>query len=239
MNNIVWVTGFDETYYKLVFDRVRSTWDLLSGDKRFYLDQPIADLSSANTRLSNIDLAGCPNYLSGKETKFWRKSRSIIQAIKESRAHYDYCVWIDADVRVLKSPAGADIFPAADQLFSVNNKIISNPPTREQKLQDIYLVDLGIDTGFLAFNLKHPDLDKFLDLYEKYWHTDAMRQMIRKYDTYALMDIVDHHNIAYRNLWRGTNTAGKHYCGFEDSELEQYFYHHWGKKNKGMLNELD
>jgi len=240
MNKILWATGFDESYYRLVFKHVQPSWHLIPGDQKFYLDQPILALATDSRATQSIMNTGvCPEFLSGKETKFWRKSRSIVQAVRESLEQYDYCVWIDADVKILKSPAGADILPGENELFSVNNKLINNPPTREQKIQNIYLVDLGIDTGFLAFNLKHPRIRELMDIYENYWHTPAMQRMIRKYDTYALMDIVETHGFSYRNLWRGVNTAGKHYCGFEDSELEQYFYHYWGKKNKGTLNELD
>jgi hypothetical protein len=239
MNKIFCATGFDETYYRLVFKNVQSSWALAPGDQKFYLDQPIPALANDRRAVqSTMNLAMCPKFLSGKETKFWRKSRNIIQAVRESQAHYDYCVWIDADVKILKSPLGADILPREHELFSVTNKLIDNPPTREEKLKNIYLIDLGIDTGFLAFNLRHPRLNELMNLYENYWHTPAMQNMIRKYDTYALMDIVETHNFSYRNLWRGVNTSGKHYCGFEDSELEQYFYHYWGKKNKGTLNEL-
>jgi hypothetical protein len=239
MTNTCWATGFDESYYKIIFNHVMPTWDLLPGDKKFYLDRPIACLHNDSRAVrSTTDLATCPDFLSGKETKFWRKSRSIVQALRESQKQYDYCIWLDADVRVLKSPIDADLLPGDDEVFSVNNKIIDNPPSRDERLKNNYLVDLGIDTGFLAFNLRHPRLDELIDIYENFWQTSAMKNMIRKYDTYALMDIVQEHNFAYRNLWRGINTAGKNYCGFEDSNLEQYFYHYWGKKNKGTINEL-
>lgn len=239
MPSIVWVTGFNAKYYQLVFRKVIDTWQLLPGDQVFYINGTIDELDSdPRTRPITVDPAACPGFLTSNEAKFWRKSRSIVQALRENIGNYDYCIWLDADVRVLQCPDTEQILPRAEHIFSVNHKVVANPATHEQRLINPYLVDLGIDTGFLAFNLDHPRLPELVDLYEAFWTTDAMAAMIRKYDTYALMHLVDQHDFPYRNLWQGTHTAGKHYCGFEDSALQDVFYHHWGQRNKGALNDL-
>jgi hypothetical protein len=239
MSNIVWVTGFNAKYYQLVFRKVMDTWQLLPGDQIFYADGIIDELGSdPRTRFFPIDPDTCPDFLTSNEAKFWRKSRSIVQALRENSKSYDYCIWLDADVRVLRCSDIEHILPRHEDIFSVNHKVVKNPATHDQRLLDPYLVDLGIDTGFLAFNLHHPRLPELVDLYEDFWHTDIMAAMIRKYDTYALMHLVEQHDFPYRNLWRGTHTAGKHYCGFEDSALQDMFYHYWGQRNKGTLNDL-
>lgn len=240
MSSTAWVTGFDSIYYNYVFRFALPSWQCLPGDQYFYVDQIINDLrDDARVVTADWDRTLCPDYLSGKEVKFWLKSRSQVQALRHTLGKYHYCVWLDADVRVLKDPRDADIWPGPTDLFSVNEKTIKDAPSREDKLKNPKLVDLGIDTGFVAWNLHHPQIEKFIEDYAAFWDNDIMPTMLRKYDTYALKHIVVTENYAYRNLWHGVCTKGKHYCGFEDSDLEQYFYHHWGQRNKRNINGLD
>jgi len=239
MNNILWVTSFDKTYFHYVFKKVYPTWQLLPGDHVFYVDDTINELDlDSRVIASVIDRGRCPEYIAGKEVKFWLKSRSTVQALRESIGKYDYMIWLDADVRVLQSPDQADILPGEDDLFSVNEKTVINPPSHEAKLLNPTLIDLGIDTGFLAWNLRHPQILDLIELYDRFWDTTTMAQMIRKYDTYALKHIVIENQYQYRNLWNGKYSAGKRYCGFEDSALDQYFYHYWGNKNKDNIDDM-
>jgi hypothetical protein len=227
---ILWATGFDQSYYDYAFQQVKATWDLLPGDVRFYTDDVIDELVDDPRAVhAPIDPRTCPGILSQNEAKFWKKSRSIITAIKNS--DHDYCIWLDADVQVLAEPQVADLLPLKDQLLSVNNK--THAPRIVKTKNNI--IDTFIDTGFLAINLRYPRLGEWLDHYEKFWHTDQMAQLRRKYDTYALEIIMAQHNYPWRNLWHGTNTGGKFYCGFEDSDLDRYFFHHWGRKRKDKL----
>jgi hypothetical protein len=41
----------------------------------------------------------------------------------------------------------------------------------------------------------------------------------------------------WKNLWDGdiTKGKGKFYCGFDNSPLEKFFFHHWGKKSKSKI----
>ena len=228
--SITWATGFDKEYYLYAFCQVKATWDLLPGDVKFYMDDDIEELAlDPRAVYSPIDLATCPDILTQNEAKFWKKSRTIITAIRNSTS--DYCIWLDADVQVLAIPDVTNLLPGPDQLISVNNK--THAPRIVQKGNNVF--DTFLDTGFVAINLRHPDLEAWVDCYEKFWYTDKMAQLRRKYDTYALEVIMAEHNYAWRNLWHGTNTSGKFYCGFEDSDLEKYFFHHWGRKQKNAL----
>ena len=225
---ILWATSFDKKYYEWIFATVKPSWDLLEGSKVFYTDDLISTLAE-DTRavLSNIDFSKSPTGVSAKNKKFWKKSQSFISAIRlAAEKQYDYCIWLDADVMVLKTPDVADLLPAGNQIISVNHKVIT-------ALGGV--ADLGLDTGFVAVNINHPQLHTWVNQYEEFWNLDEMETLTQKYDTYVLDRIINKYGYEWKNLWHGVNTHGKHYCGFENSDLEQYFYHHWGKARKNAL----
>ena len=228
---VLWVTGFDRKYYNWIFSKVHHTWDQLPGDVRFYIDDAISELATDPRAVpSRIDPAACPPSLTRKESKFWKKAQCIIRAVHDAREQkYNYVIWLDADVTVTAPPRIGTLLPRARNIISVNHKIV--PPNPESS------IDLGLDTGFLAVNLRHPRLLEWLDQYTAIWNTDEMVTMPRKYDTYVLDRVLNNYNYQWKNLWSGENTHGKRYCGFEDSDLEYYFFHHWGSKQKYNIKE--
>lgn len=226
---ILWATGFDRVYYDWIFSKVRSTWESLPGDVKFYVDDNIPELKNdSRATPSRIDLTTCPPVLIRKETKFWKKAQCIIRAVHDAREKkYDYVIWLDADVTVTAPPRLDTLLPGPDDIVSVNHKIVI-PGSK---------IDLGLDTGFVAVNLNHPRLMEWLDQYTMIWQTNDLLTLKRKYDTYTLDHIINKYGYQWKNLWHGENTRGKRYCGFENSDLELYFYHHWGSKNKGNIKE--
>ena len=55
-------------------------------------------------------------------------------------------------------------------------------------------------------------------------------------DTLVLEEIIKKNNYLWKNLWYGyIKNSRKHYCGFEDSELEEYFLHYWGKFKREII----
>ena len=228
---VLWATGFDKKYYNWIFSKVQHTWKLLPNDLRFYTDDFIPALVDDPRAVpSGIDFSKCPPNLTRKESKFWKKALCIIAAVRAAHAQqYDYCIWLDADITVTGAPDLTSLLPDADQILSVNHKIVPSGPGQR--------IDLGLDTGFVAVNLRHPQLLEWINHYENIWVTDEMNSMTRKYDTYVLDRIINKYSYPWKNLWHGVNTHGKHYCGFEDSDLEQYFFHHWGSKQKYNIKE--
>jgi hypothetical protein len=238
MLKISWNTGFNNEYYNAIFNKVKHTWDLLPGDVNFYVDDLVPSLKGdCRVIESNINLNECPSILSGNEIKFWKKSRSILSAIKQTMETYDFCIWLDADVRVIKAPIVEKLIPNVDEIISVNNKIVQYDKSIN-KWENPYLVDLGLDTGFIAFNLKHAQFKNFLNQYENFYRSKDILEIVRKYDTYVLDKILEKNNFKYLNLWNGQHTSGKSYCGFEDSNLEKFFYHYWGKKQKSNITTI-
>lgn len=235
MNNILWVTGFNKKYYDYVFTKTQHNWVYLPGEQVFLIDEPILELSNDHrTFLVSPSLYNLPKNLTNNELKFWRKSRSLVTAMKLFADEFDYIIWIDADVTVLEPPDLIGILPEENQLLSVVNKIIDYDKTIN-KFENPYLVDLGLDTGFVAYNCKYQYFHQWLELYENFWNTESLYQFVRKYDTYVLDKIISDNNFEYKNLWNGIRSKGKYYCGFENSPLEKFFYHYWGRKQKDNL----
>lgn len=219
MNKIAWFTGISNSYYNQTFSKVFDTWNLIKEDVYFFSDDTIIALEYDTRNILSPILEPSPKKLKDLEIKFWKKSRSTINGLKKLSANYDIAIWLDADVKILKCPVLDTLLPAANQLLSANSKI----PDK----------GTSMDTGFVAFNLRHKDFQSFLFEYENFWNTEKLENLPFRYDAPVVENILESNNYDWKNLWYGTIThhkkEGKHYCGFQDSDLEKYFYHYWGK----------
>jgi hypothetical protein len=219
---ILWVTGFDKEYYQSIFSKVISSWKLIPGDTKFFIDEKINELENdSRVNIINLDMNNCPKTLNGPEIKFWKKSRSILAAINSSKLNYDYCIWLDADVEILSVPKTESLLPNNLQIISANSKVVKN--------------GTSMDTGFVAINLKHQKLEEWILLYKKFWNSKKLDRLPYRYDTCVLEKIIEENKYQWKNLWYGTITKGRRFCGFEDSDLEKYFMHYWGKGQKKIL----
>ena len=219
---IIWFTGLNLEYYNTVYSQVIDSWSLLPGDIKIYSDDMI-DVLSNDSRfcISNIDY-NISKKLNHMEFKFFKKSRSIIKGVKESIGKYDFCIWLDADVKVIRTPDLLNLLPTDLEIISANSKIPDN--------------NTAIDTGFLAINLNHPNINDWIFQYENFWETIEFDSLTFRYDTLVLEEIIKKNNYPWKNLWYGfIKYSRKHYCGFEDSELENYFLHYWGKFKREII----
>lgn len=221
-----WCTSFDRKYYQLIFQHVIDGWSLLPGTQTFYADNYIAELiDDARVQTGRVDFSMVPDQLTSKELKFWQKALCIACAVKDSlEQDFDYCIWLDADVQITRQPLMKSLLPRCYEILSVINKTSHNG-------------FLGLDTGFMAINLRHKKLDQWLELYENIWMQPELQDMERKYDTNTLDYVLKTLALKYRNLWSGTHGKGKSYCGFEHTNLDRFFIHYWGKKHKSLLIE--
>jgi hypothetical protein len=220
-NKIIWFTAFSQEYYNNVFSKVSNSWDLLPGDIEFLIDDPSIKITSQH----NLDIIDLGDRLTGHfnnaEIKFWKKSRSIVHALEKYKEMYDFCIWLDADVQVLESPNMDLLLPSQNEILSANRKIPKD--------------GTALDTGFVAFNLKHQKIDQLLNLYKNFWYADKINRLPFRYDACVLEHLLLTTPIKWKNLWSGDITKGKAYCGFEDSCLDNFFFHHWGKKAKSKI----
>ncbi len=221
-HKILWFTGINSNYYTQVFSQVIETWNLLPGDIKIYSDDFIENLKNDKRMTVVNDDYKIIKKMNELEFKFFKKSRTIIKGIKEARENYDYCIWLDADVKVLQSPNLENLLPKKSEIISANSKIPDN--------------NTAIDTGFVAINLNCKYLNHWIAEYENFWFTEEFDTLTFRYDTLVLEEVIRKKNYSWKNLWYGyIKNSRKHYCGFEDSELENYFSHYWGKFKREII----
>lgn len=215
---ILWTSGTSRRYYTTVSSNTLPSWKYLDGDKKIYTDQDML-IGGINTETVNFNYWPEPSDLTPSEYKFYRKSRSIVSALKGSIGQYDYLIWLDGDVEVITKPHLPKILPRKDQVLSTIKKFSKN--------------GTGLDSGFIAFNLKHKKIHNLLFEYTQYWQLEKLNDLPYRYDACVLEKILENYN--WKNLinedYNGIKDK-KNHCGFEGSELENYFYHYWGKKQK-------
>jgi hypothetical protein len=214
---ILWTSGASQRYYSSVSGYTLESWKYLIGDKILYLDEPfkIPTIETRNTLFSKWRLP--PQDFNTTEKKFWRKSRSIVSALNDAiKENYDYVIWLDGDVEVIKQPDLDAILPNGDEVVSaVQNK---------QKF------GTGLDTGFVAFNLNSKQFNNLLFEYTYFWQTPKIHDLPYRFDAPVLEKILEKH--IWKNLYVDRDVKGKSHCGFENSLLDSYFIHYWGKKQK-------
>ena len=80
------------------------------------------------------------------------------------------------------------------------------------------------------------NINDWIFQYENFWETIEFDSLTFRYDTLVLEEIIKKNNYPWKNLWYGfIKNSRKHYCGFEDSELENYFLHYWGKFKREII----
>lgn len=216
---ILYASGTSRSYFSTISGYTLPSWKYLTGDKVLYLDEEFK-IPAFNTKTMIFEKWKQPTLYSTSEHKFYRKSRCIVQALEDGKK-YDYVIWIDGDVEVIKQPKLIDILPDNDELVSAVQK-----PGKD---------GTGLDSGFVAFNMKHKSLDIFLSEYTSFWLDDERLEALPyRFDAPVLEEILKKYK--WKNLlnndYNRDDPYAKHHCGFDGSELEKYFLHYWGKKQK-------
>ena len=84
MKKIIWYTGLNFDYYERVFSQVIDSWSLLPGDVRIYSDDIIENLKNDTRLIVSQNDYTISKKLNHMEFKFFKKSRSIVNGIKEN-----------------------------------------------------------------------------------------------------------------------------------------------------------
>ena len=223
MKKICWVTGFNSTYYENVAKYTLKNWHMLSGDKILLaeMDTSLIPFNFQKNNITNLDKSNkefSEHFSQFKKAyRFYKKACSIDYALRNFKNSYEYIIWLDSDVIVKKEFDPLEFVPENHQLFS-----------------SIFKVDNLPDSGFVAFNTKHKDYDKFLEEYLNYYYSKKIMTLRNPYDNYILLEYINH--IPIKNLWNGsvTNSLDMN-CGFFDTKLENCLSHYWGKRGKKEL----
>ena len=127
----------------------------------------------------------CPNLLNFKKRnthrtfkKFWfdgvRFAHKVYATIHASREpNLDYLIWLDADTEIYDT-----VDPEYFLKFLPNGKFVGYVGR-----------DTASETGFLIFDMKHPEAKNFFDRYEWYYNTDAIYNKLEFHDGF-IFDVI-------------------------------------------------
>ena len=151
--------------------------------------------------------------------RFANKVFCVVNAVRNSK-EYDYVVWIDGDTFSFR-PIPMDFF----------EKLLP---------QDTMLTYLGRenpnlnDGGFVGYNMRHTEIQNFVNDWEKLYVTDEVFKLLEWHDSYVFWHLsklyrkeksIQVNDIGY---WKGVK--GHHV--FVNSELGQYMDHMKGNRKK-------
>ena len=157
--------------------------------------------------------------------RFANKVFCVVNAVRNSK-DYDYVVWIDGDTFTFR-PVPIDFFknllPEKTMLTYLGRE---NP-----KLNDGGKYP---ECGFVGYNMKHPEVQNFVDDWEELYKTDGVFKLLEWHDSFVFWHLsklyrkekdIQVNDIGY---WKGVK--GHHV--FVNSELGQYMDHMKGKRKR-------
>ena len=132
-------------------------------------------------------------------------------------------VWIDADTYTHKSFSNLfleSLLPRDTMLTYLG---------REKESQAIYP-----ECGFVGYNLKHPEIQNFINDWEKLYSTDEIFNLLEWHDSAVLWHLskkyIAEKNIKINDIGHGAGASGHHV--FVNSKLGIYIDHFKGEKRK-------
>tara|TARA_E500000331_G_scaffold11670_1_gene10692 strand:+ start:2657 stop:3544 length:888 start_codon:yes stop_codon:yes gene_type:complete len=159
--------------------------------------------------------------------RFANKVFCVVNAVRNSE-EYDYVVWIDGDTFSFR-PIPMSFF---EQLLP-QDTMLTYLGRENPKLNDGGKYP---ECGFVGYNLKHPEMQNFINDWEKLYVTDEVFKLLEWHDSYVFWHLTKKYrkespyqikvnDIGY---WKGVK--GHHV--FVNSELGEYMDHMKGKRKK-------
>jgi|TARA_A100001015_G_scaffold30643_1_gene34116 hypothetical protein len=161
--------------------------------------------------------------------RFANKVFCIVNAVRNSY-EYDYVVWIDADTYTFR-PIPEDFFPGLLPKETMLTYLGREHPT---------LGDGGVypECGFVGYNLAHPEIQNFIDDWEKLYKTGEVFKILEWHDSYVFWHLSKIYraekNVLVNDIgyWKGVK--GHHV--FVNSELALYIDHFKGKRKRNRTS---
>ena len=159
--------------------------------------------------------------------RFANKVFCVVNAVRNSQ-DYDYVVWIDGDTFSFR-PIPMDFF----EKLLPHDTMLTYLGRENPKLNDGGKYP---ECGFVGYNLKHPEIQNFVNDWEKLYVTDEVFKLLEWHDSYVFWYLTKKYrkespyeikvnDIGY---WKGVK--GHHV--FVNSELGEYMDHMKGKRKK-------
>jgi hypothetical protein len=143
--------------------------------------------------------------------RFSHKVQAQIQHIRSSSA--DYVIWLDADVvqhSDYTPQQFAALMPAETELFT----FLDRQPYKYA------------ETGWIAYNMRHPRLKEFVNRLEDIYMTRELFSLEQFHDAFVWDHVRRRGNYPARNLLHNPRSSEP----FDDSDLAPYFRHHKGQR---------
>ena len=168
--------------------------------------------------------------------RFANKVFCVVNGVRNAD-DYDYVIWIDADTFTFR-PVPIKFFES----LLPSDTMITYLGRENPKLNDGGKYP---ECGFVGYNLKHPEIQNFVNDWEKLYVTDEVFKLLEWHDSYVFWYLTKKYKkespypIKFNDIgyWKGVK--GHHV--FVNSELGQYMDHMKGsrkKEGKSKRNDL-
>lgn len=175
---IKWSGLADEKYYEYIAKYCLPSWNKLPGEKYIVHDSNKINHDFLKIiKSKKVDNYNSPFWKIQKARKktnnFWRKMQSQVWAVRNIK-DCDFLVLLDTDIEVLDFN---------QELFEqeLNNFIESGYVWATGRSQSRLH-----DSGFIVFNMKHPNLHTLVDEYENIWDSGEIFNLKKSYDGNAV-----------------------------------------------------
>lgn len=182
--NIVWSGLADNEYWDHIAKYCVPSWNLLPGDKYIIHNANLINLDYI--KIINWDKV--PNYNSdwikihnnkkAKTNNFWKKMQSQVWSVRNLK-DYDFVILLDTDIEVLDF--NYEMFNIELEKFKKLNLIWATGRSNSRLH----------DSGFIIFNMKHPDLTTLINDYENIWDSGNILNLKKSYDGHAVESMFD------------------------------------------------
>jgi len=157
--------------------------------------------------------------------RFANKVFCVVNAVRNSK-DYDYVLWIDADTFTFR-PVPMDFL--AKQLPT--DTMVTYLGRENPKLNDGGKYP---ECGFVGYNMKHPEIQNFVNEWEQLYVTDEVFKLLEWHDSYVFWHLTKKYrqekNIKVNDIGYWIGVKGHHV--FINSELGLYMDHMKGKRKK-------
>jgi hypothetical protein len=166
--------------------------------------------------------------------RFSNKVFCVVNAVKNS-PEYDYIVWVDADTYTFR-PMPIEFL---ENLLPINTMLTYLGRER------LELKDGGKypECGFVGYNLRHPEVQNFVNDWEQLYTTDNVFKLLEWHDSFILWHLAKkikkEKNIEINDIGYAKGVKGHHV--FVNSELGLYMDHMKGKRKQrgtSSINDL-
>lgn len=212
---IAWSGLADKKYWEYIAKFCVPSWNQLLGDKYVVTD----DMSLPITGVTLIDYNSIENknsrFLAGskKVHNFWRKMQSQVWAVK-TLTDYDFVILLDTDIEAIEF--NTEEFYRIIDNFKKSGLVWATGRSQRQ----------GHDSGFIIFNMAHPDKDMLISKYENIWESGNIVNLPKAYDGDAVESLLlEHESYKVYNVDCGKGLH--HYQGLNIV--------HWGSKEPKQL----